>query len=133
MSDQSENVLASTSRNVLGGVLQPCCFNPVTGFFRDGFCHVDSRDLGVHSVCVEVTDDFLQFSAAQGNDLSTPRPEFDFPGLSEGDRWCLCAARWLEAYHQGVAPRVYLESCHEKSLEIIDLNLLKSHAVERVV
>ena len=98
--------------NIFGDKIEACCHDPVTGYFRDGFCNTDEHDFGSHVVCAEITEDFLIFSKAMGNDLSTPRPEFNFPGLKEGDRWCLCALRWKEAYDAGVAPRVYLESCH---------------------
>ena len=95
--------------NIFGDKIEACCHDPVTGYFRDGFCNTDEHDFGSHVVCAEITEDFLTFSKAMGNDLSTPRPEFNFPGLKEGDRWCLCALRWKEAYDAGVAPRVYLE------------------------
>ncbi|MBP6097455.1 MAG: DUF2237 domain-containing protein, partial [Methyloversatilis sp.] len=101
------------AKNVLGGPLEPCSFKPMTGFFRDGCCNTDENDFGSHTVCAVLTDEFLTFSRSRGNDLSTPRPEFDFPGLRAGDRWCLCAARWREAYEAGQAPRVVLVSTHE--------------------
>ena len=103
------------SINVLGEPLAVCGQDPVTGFFRDGCCNTNDQDVGSHTVCVEVTERFLEYSRFRGNDLSTPRPEFGFPGLKEGDRWCLCAARWLEAHEQGMAPRVFLMSTHGSS------------------
>lgn len=120
----------STARNVLGEPLIGCCDAPVTGFYRDGFCHTGPEDAGRHVVCAVMTDDFLAFSAARGNDLSTPRPEFDFPGLDAGDRWCLCAARWAEACEAGVAPRVALTATHEAALEIVPLADLKAYAID---
>lgn len=119
----------SEPRNVLGGPLHPCGSDPVTGFFRDGSCKTCEEDLGVHTVCARVTEDFLDFSRANGNDLSTPRPEFGFPGLKPGDRWCLCAGRWKEALDAGMAPPVILESTHEATLEIVDLADLREHAI----
>ena len=115
-------------RNVLGGPLLPCSRDPLTGFFRDGCCRTGPGDAGVHTVCALMTKDFLQFTVAAGNDLVTPRPEWDFPGLVEGDRWCLCAARWLEAAQAGRAPPVVLEATHEKSLDVVPFELLKKHA-----
>ena len=116
--------------DVLGGPLQECGTDPVTGFFRDGCCNTSDDDVGSHTVCVEVTKDFLEFSRFRGNDLSTPRPEFQFAGLKPGDRWCLCAARWLEAHQQGMAPRVLLKGTHSRALEIVPLALLKKFAVD---
>jgi uncharacterized protein (DUF2237 family) len=118
------------SFNVFGETLQGCSDDPVTGFYRDGCCNTGAEDAGSHTVCVEVTREFLEFSRFRGNDLSTPRPEFHFPGLKPGDRWCLCAARWLEAYRHGVAPRVRLKSTHSDALEIVPLELLKELAVD---
>ena len=120
----------STAKNVLGEALMGCCNAPITGFYRDGFCHTGAEDVGVHVVCAVVTDAFLEFSAARGNDLATPRPAFGFPGLAEGDRWCLCAARWAEALAAGVAPRVVLTATHEAALEHVDLADLKAHAID---
>ena len=117
------------ARNVLGGPLAPCSREPMTGFFRDGCCNTGPSDLGAHTVCAEMTADFLMFSRAVGNDLSTPRPEFGFPGLSPGDRWCLCADRWKEALEAGVAPPVVLESTHMRTLEFVSLEDLQTHAV----
>ena len=108
-------------KNILGTNLEVCSLNPITGFTRSGCCETGPEDLGQHTVCAEVTDEFLQFSKLQGNDLMTPRPEFNFTGLKPGDRWCLCASRWLEALEEGIAPPVILEATHEKALEIIDL------------
>lgn len=116
------------ARNVLGGPLEPCSFKPVTGFFRDGCCNTDERDFGSHTICVVLTEDFLAFSRSRGNDLLTPRPEFDFPGLRPGDRWCLCAARWYEAYAAGQAPAVILVATHEGALHHAPLDALKKHA-----
>ena len=116
--------------NVLGGPLLTCSDEPVTGFFRDGCCNTSEDDFGSHTVCVVLTDEFLAYSKAAGNDLSTPRPEFDFPGLKAGQRWCLCAARWVEAYRAGKAPRVSLNSTNQATLEIVSLDLLKQHAVD---
>lgn len=117
-------------KNVLGGVLQSCCTDPMTGFYRDGYCQTGVDDLGSHTVCVRVTDDFLTFSKSRGNDLSTPRPEFNFPGLKDGDKWCLCATRWRDALEAGVAPEVFLEACHEASLRYVSLEDLKAHQAE---
>jgi uncharacterized protein (DUF2237 family) len=119
-----------SQRNVLGGLLGSCSEKPMTGFFRDGCCNTGSEDFGSHTVCVLLTDDFLEFSKARGNDLSTPRPEFGFPGLNAGDRWCLCAARWREAFQAGKAPRVVLNSTNEACLLIVDLDDLKRHAID---
>ena len=104
--------------------------NPVTGFFRDGCCNTGDDDFGSHTVCVEVTQDFLEYSRFRGNDLSTPMPDFGFPGLQPGDRWCLCAARWLEAYEQGMAPKVHLTRTHKRALETIELEKLKEYAAD---
>lgn len=117
-------------RNVFGEPLKSCSERPLTGFYRSGCCHTGPEDLGMHTVCVEVTAEFLDFSKSRGNDLSTPHPEFDFPGLEPGDRWCLCAARWREAFEAGRAPRVILASTHEATLEIVDLNDLKRFALD---
>lgn len=117
-------------RNVLGGPLGECGSRPLTGFFRDGCCNTGPQDLGSHTVCVVVTDDFLSFSRQRGNDLSTPRPEYNFPGLVAGDRWCLCAARWQEALDAGAAPRVVLNATNEAALAIVDLDDLRRHAID---
>ncbi|MDR9468488.1 DUF2237 domain-containing protein [Marinospirillum sp.] len=118
------------TKNVLGGLLQPCSFDTQTGFFRDGYCHTCMEDIGMHTVCAQVSEEFLAFSKQQGNDLSTPRPEGGFPGLKAGDRWCLCALRWVEAYQAGIAPRVILESTHENTLQVIRIEHLKAYAVQ---
>ena len=117
-------------RNVLGGPLGVCSEKPRTGFFRDGCCNTGPEDVGSHTVCVVLSADFLAFSQARGNDLSTPRPEFGFPGLQPGDRWCLCAARWREALQAGHAPRVVLNSTNEGALEIVALDDLKRYAID---
>ena len=116
--------------NVLGGPLLTCSDDPVTGFFRDGCCNTAEDDFGSHTICIVLTADFLQFSKERGNDLSTPRPEYNFPGLQPGQRWCLCAARWLEAHQAGKAPRVSLNSTNQAALEIVPLELLKLYAVD---
>ena len=116
-------------QNVFGEPLEPCCTNPLTGFYRDGYCHTDSSDRGMHTVCVQITWDFLEYSKLRGNDLSTPKPEFNFPGLKEGDHWCLCAGRWLEAYRAGVAPKVNLSSTNVETLAIVPLHILKEHSL----
>lgn len=118
------------ARNVLGGKLETCSLKPLTGFMRDGCCNTTDEDFGVHTVCVRATAEFLAFSKARGNDLSTPMPEYDFPGVKPGDRWCLCAARWREAMLAGCAPRVVLAATHEKTLEFVTLEQLKAHALE---
>jgi hypothetical protein len=117
------------ARNVLGTDLKPCSTDPLAGFFRDGCCNTANEDLGAHTVCVEVTREFLAYSKDAGNDLLTPHPELAFPGLKPGDRWCLCASRWVEALEEGKAPRVVLESTHERTLEFIDLATLKRYAI----
>jgi len=114
--------------NVFALPLEPCCMDPITGFYRDGLCRTDDQDLGRHVVCAIMTAEFLAFTASQGNDLSTPRAEYHFPGLKPGDRWCLCALRWKEAYDHGVAPPVVLEACAEAALEIVGLEILVEHA-----
>lgn len=116
--------------NVLGEPLEICGTAPMTGFFRDGCCSTGPHDHGSHTVCAEVTADFLAFSRAQGNDLSTPRPEWRFPGLKPGDRWCVCAARWLEAYEAGTAPPVRLRSTHQAALRIVPFAALRCHALD---
>ena len=116
------------ARNVLGEELMPCSKNPVTGFFRNGCCETGPEDLGLHTVCVVLTAEFLAFSKAQGNDLSTPLPAYGFPGLKPGDRWCLCAPRWKEALDAGMAPMLVLEATHEETLAIVPLGVLKDYA-----
>lgn len=117
------------SLNVYGERLKPCAFDPMTGFYRDGCCNTGPEDRGRHVICVRVTADFLAFSRARGNDLSTPRPEFGFEGLREGDRWCLCAERWKEAWEAGAAPKVILASTHLSALRIVPLDVLEQHAM----
>lgn len=116
------------ARNVLGGPLEPCSLDPLTGFFRDGSCRTGGEDLGVHAVCAVMTEEFLVFSASAGNDLSTPRPEWGFPGLVPGDRWCLCAGRWQEAHEAGVAPPVVLEASSLAALGFSSLADLEAAA-----
>lgn len=117
------------ARNVLGGLLVPCNLSPRTGYFRDGSCATGPQDTGRHVVCAVMTAEFLAFSAERGNDLSTPRPDLDFPGLRPGDRWCLCVSRWKEAFTAGVAPDVLLEATHEAALATVTLAELLEHAV----
>jgi len=118
------------SVNVFGEPLVTCGDNPNTGYYRDGKCNTCSEDVGSHTVCIEVNSEFLEYSRFRGNDLSTPMPEFDFPGLQHGDSWCLCAARWLEAQQQGMAPKVHLIRTHIKALEVVPMQLLKKYAVD---
>lgn len=117
------------AKNVLGTDLQLCCTSPMTGFYRDGFCSTGGQDIGMHVVCAQVTAQFLEFTKSQGNDLSTPMPQYNFPGLRPGDRWCLCAARWQEALEAGVAPPVVLESTHARALEVCSWADLKKYAL----
>ncbi len=121
--------MSQTPLNVLGRPLSPCGTEPMTGYFRDGCCRTDASDRGLHVVCAVMTAEFLAFSRRRGNDLSTPRPDYDFPGLRPGDRWCLCANRWLEAFVEGVAPRVVLEATHLNALGVVTLDQLQSHAL----
>ena len=114
--------------NVLGTALEPCCTDPMTGFYRDGYCRTGPGDTGLHTVCTRVTAEFLEFSKSRGNDLSTPRPEYDFPGLKPGDLWCLCVTRWTEALDANLAPPVRLASCHLSVLEFTDLETLQEHS-----
>lgn len=116
-------------KNVLGSPLRSCSTDPLTGYYRTGRCDTGPHDRGRHVVCAEMTEDFLQFTKSKGNDLSTPRPEWNFPGLEPGDRWCLCAQRWQEALEAGVAPPVLLEAIHEKALDVVPLDDLKAHAL----
>jgi uncharacterized protein (DUF2237 family) len=116
------------SLNVLGGPLEPCSTAPLTGFFRDGHCNTCAEDRGSHTVCAVMTAEFLAFSKYVGNDLSTPRPEFRFPGLKPGDRWCLCASRFLQAHAEGCAPEVRLESTHARATDVVPLDVLRNHA-----
>jgi uncharacterized protein (DUF2237 family) len=117
-------------RNVFGGMLEDCSHKPMTGFFRDGCCNTNEQDAGSHTVCAVMTDEFLKFSKARGNDLSTPMPDYGFPGLKAGDRWCLCAPRWQEAFETGQPPRVVLRATHEGALEYCKLEDLKRHAID---
>lgn len=117
--------------NVLGGKLETCCTSPMTGYYRDGKCNTGGGDLGAHIVCAEMTEEFLKFSKRRGNDLSTPVPDFKFPGLKPGNRWCLCAARWKEAMDAGCAPPVVLAATHVLTLEYVSLDELKEHAADR--
>lgn len=119
-----------TAKNVLGGRLETCCTSPMTGFTRTGKCETGPQDFGRHVICTQVTAEFLLFSQSRGNDLSTPRPEFGFPGLRPGDRWCLCAARWKEALDARMAPRILLAATHEAALEVISLADLKQYALD---
>ena len=130
MQERPQQEPVSSQRNVYGEPLQTCSERPLTGFFRTGCCHTGPEDLGLHTVCVEVTAEFLEFSKSRGNDLSTPQPDFGFPGLRPGDRWCLCAARWREALEAGSAPRVVLAATHEATLEIVALKDLKRYAID---
>jgi uncharacterized protein (DUF2237 family) len=118
--------------NVLGGMLEPCSLDPLTGYFRDGCCNTDMNDSGSHTVCVRVSNDFLQFSLLAGNDLITPRPEYQFPGLKPGDKWCVCISRWEEARKAGFAAPIVLSSSHEAALRIVPLEILMEHALDLV-
>ncbi|MDP3798053.1 MAG: DUF2237 domain-containing protein [Polaromonas sp.] len=122
-----------SAKNVLGGELVPCSYDPLTGYFRDGCCNTDASDLGAHLVCVRVTPEFLAFSSARGNDLVTPRPQYRFAGLKPGDRWCLCAQRWREALEAGMAPPVILEATHTNVLEFVTLAQLEKHRFQGAV
>jgi uncharacterized protein (DUF2237 family) len=122
--------MVSDARNVLGKLLQVCSVSPLTGFVRDGLCHSGPHDLGSHTVCVQMTAAFLDYSLQRGNDLVTPVPEYDFPGLKPGDRWCVCAARWLEAAEAGVAPPVILDATDERALRKVSLADLQYHALQ---
>lgn len=117
-------------RNVLGGPLETCSLRPLTGFYRDGCCGVGPDDIGIHAICAHMTAEFLLYSQAMGNDLMTPMPRYGFPGLKPGDRWCLCAARWQEAYEAGVAPPVYLRATSIAALEIVSLDALMEYALD---
>ena len=123
--------MADPDRNVLGGALRPCSMSPLTGFFRDGCCNTGPEDVGLHIVCARVTRAFLDYARSHGNDLVTPRPEYDFPGLQPGDRWCICASAWRQAYEAGVAPPVVLEATHEEALAVVPLDILREHALDR--
>ena len=117
-------------RNVLGGELKSCCTDPMTGFYRDGYCRTGAEDAGRHTVCIFATDEFLAYSKSVGNDLSTPMPQYQFPGLNGGDKWCLVAMRWKQALEDGMAPMVDLEATHESTLQIVDLEDLRKYAAE---
>lgn len=117
-------------KNVLGTELKSCCTNPMTGFYRDGYCNTGADDRGSHTICIYATTEFLEFSRAKGNDLTTPRPEYNFPGLVEGDKWCLVALRWQEALDAGAAPKVILEATHESALQFVSLEDLRAHQFE---
>lgn len=117
-----------TALNVLGQELEPCCTNPVTGFYRNGCCETGPEDMGLHTVCAVMTAEFLAYSKAAGNDLTTPQPQYHFPGLKPADRWCLCAPRWKEALDDGMAPPVVLAATHEETLAIVTLGVLKDYA-----
>jgi len=122
--------MAEDDRNVLGGTLIPCSVAPRTGFYRDGCCNTGPEDVGLHVVCAQVTAAFLAFARGRGNDLVTPAPEYGFPGLKPGDRWCVCAGTWREAFEAGVAPPVVLAATHEETLAMIPLDALKQHALD---
>ncbi|MHC5728364.1 MAG: DUF2237 family protein [Nostoc sp.] len=117
------------AKNVIDGNLEVCCTSPMSGFYRDGFCRTGGQDFGSHVICAQVTSEFLEFTKSRGNDLSTPVPDFNFPGLNAGDRWCLCASRWQEALDAGVAPPVILSATHARALEVVSLHELKKHAL----
>ncbi|MEH2371893.1 DUF2237 family protein [Nostoc sp.] len=117
------------AKNVIDGNLEVCCTSPMSGFYRDGFCRTGGQDFGAHVICAEVTSEFLEFTKSRGNDLSTPVPDFNFPGLKPGDRWCLCASRWQEALDAGVAPPVILSATHARALEVVSLDELKKYAL----
>ncbi len=123
-------VKIDASLNVFGEKLIPCSLKPLTGFFRDGCCNTNDQDYGSHTVCIEASQDFLEFSRFKGNDLSTPVPEFGFSGLKPGDRWCLCAGRWLEAFESGMAPRVHLTRTHQRALDVIPMEILRQYAAD---
>ena len=125
-------MVMNKQKNVFGEPIKECSREPMTGFYRDGSCNTDERDLGSHTVCVQMTREFLEYSARKGNDLSTPMPEFGFEGVNPGERWCLCAQRWLEAYNDDMAPKVILQATNEKVLDIIPLEYLKRKALDVV-
>ena len=116
--------------NIFDEPLDECCANPITGFYRDGFCHTDELDRGIHVVCAEMSEEFLNFSKSRGNDLSTPRLEYNFPGLKQGDHWCVCAERWKEAYDNGKAPKLFLKKSNKKALTIIEIEILKKFSLD---
>jgi len=118
----------NTPFNVLGTPLQACCYEPITGYFRDGYCKTIQEDTGTHVICAVVTKEFLDYTKTKGNDLSTPRPHWSFPGLNPGDKWCLCVSRWLEAEKVGKAPQIILEATHQKALDYVSLDILMKYA-----
>ena len=122
----------STQINVLGEPLEECGCHPITGYFRDGYCNTSRYDAGSHTICAQITDSFLEFSLSQGNDLVTPRPEVEFPGLVAGQAWCLCASRWLEAHQAGVAPPVYIKRTNQEALTVVPLSILRDYAIDLV-
>ena len=122
----------TSARNVIGGELKTCCTSPMTGFYRDGTCSTGAGDIGAHVVCAKMTEEFLAFTKSRGNDLSTPVPAFNFPGLKPGDCWCLCALRWKEALDAGVAPPVVLSATHASAVEYVSLDELKQHALDSI-
>ena len=123
--------MSMQTRNILGSALVPCSYDPLTGFYRDGCCETDAHDAGSHVICAKVTQEFLDFSVTVGNDLSTARPEYRFAGLRPGDRWCLCARRWQQAFEAGVAPPVVLESTHERARDFVKLGQLQAYALAK--
>jgi uncharacterized protein (DUF2237 family) len=132
---QLEGISASSATNVLGTEMECCCSDVRgtgigTGFYRNGYCSTGSQDIGRHTVCVQVTNEFLEFSKSAGNDLSTPIPQYNFPGLQDGDRWCLCAQRWTQALKSDAAPKIYLRSTHERTLDYVNFNILRSYALD---
>ena len=134
--EDDDDPTVPSSTNVLGTALKPCCTDVRgtgigTGFYRNGYCSTGEQDLGRHTVCVQVTDDFLEFSKAVGNDLSTPVPQYLFPGLKEGDIWCLCAQRWAQAFQNGKAPKLYLQATHEKTLDYVSFEVLREYALDK--
>ena len=124
--------LPQSQQNVFGEPIELCCNDPLTGFYRDGHCNTGPKELGTHTVCALMTDEFLEYSAAAGNDLSTPRPEFSFPGLVAGNRWCLCAMRWEQAHRAGKAPKLFLKATNIVTLRAIPLEILKPYALDLV-
>jgi uncharacterized protein len=122
-------LIMTDAKNVLGGTLESCSTDPMTGFFRNGCCETGPQDVGTHVVCAQVTDEFLAYTKSEGNDLSTPMPMHEFPGLKSGDKWCLCVSRWKEALNAGVAPPIVLSATHEAALKVVPLEVLKEHAI----
>lgn len=130
MTEATDPFAPDAAINVLGEKLESCSESPLTGFFRDGCCNTCKQDTGSHTVCVQVSEEFLEFSRSRGNDLMTPMPQYQFPGLQPGDRWCLCASRWLEAHEAGCAPRVYMQGTHKRAQEVVPMHLLSSYAAD---